>query len=202
MDKLDCQTLPEFFRARMEEAQRKHRINLREVTQFYVVNLLSEFLDSKRLYLQRDEGIAEEPLALIYGRAAAAQNSLEQFRLFKELGDKSLYVSGFFGDSLKGKVVDIDYYIAMGENAYRYVWSLSRDRHQGDLFQEVFGELSEKFVSLVDLLSAVSESTEMTSDRDLLRLYERWLATKSERLSHKLKENGILPVECNREPIH
>ena len=49
-----------------------------------------------------------------------AQNSepIVRFELLKKLGDRSLYISGFFADSLQRKVVDVDYYAEMGGVAY------------------------------------------------------------------------------------
>jgi hypothetical protein len=54
----------------------------------------------------------------------------------------------------------------------------------------------------VDVLAEISEKASLTSDSDLLRLYERWLATKSVTLLEKLREKGILPVDTETEPIH
>ncbi len=180
----------EFFREGIMRAQRRANLPLREDTQFYVVNLLSEFLAAGKL--------EETPLALIYARAVQTENPNEQYQLLKQIGDRSLYVSGFFPDSLKRRVVNIDYYIGMGERAYASVSSISR----GVLFADTFEELAEKFHRLVDLISDVSESAGVTSDRDLLRLYERWLMTKSERLSEKLRQEGIEPIACKSDNLH
>ncbi len=97
-------------------------------------------------------------------------------------------MSGFFSDSLKRTAVDIDYYKSMGEYAYG---SLSRSDE--DAFATVFGELSRKFVGFVDVFADISERTTLASATDVLRLYERWLRTGSERDGQKLVERGILP---------
>ena len=52
-------------------------------------------------------------------RAAAS----EQRARLRNLGDFSLFMSGFFPDSFRRRVVDVDYYVSMGEYAYG---SLSR----------------------------------------------------------------------------
>jgi hypothetical protein len=182
-------SLVEFFRNEVERAQQNQKVKLLEDTQFYLVNLLTTAIETNAIFISENAGHVDEPLALIYGRAMAAETWLERFQLLKKIGDRSLYVSGFFSDSLNRKSIDIDYYIAMGGTAYNFVSQVARDR------QEVFNELSAKFTKLVNLISEISEAVGMTNDQDLLRLYERWLQTKDDRLRERLKDKGILPVD-------
>jgi hypothetical protein len=177
-----------FFHERVQRVRRQQNIQLTEMTEFYVVNLLSEGVETRKL-------IWDEPLALMYGRALETPDQRERFRLFKLVGDRSLYVSGFFGESLANRSIDLGYFISMGELAYRLVSSLSKER-------QLFAELAREFVRLVDLLSEISESAGITSDQDVLRLYERWLQTKSERLLRLLSEKGIIPVDPKKDPGH
>ena len=55
--------------------------------------------------------------------------------------------------------------------------------------------MSKKFAAFVEVLSEVSERTSLTSDSDLLRLYEKWMRTGSKRNGDLLAENGIVPNE-------
>jgi hypothetical protein len=187
-----AKNLMEFFREKVHWVRRRQNIQLTEMTEFYVVNLLSEAIDSRKM-------ISDEPLALMVGRALSAPNETERFRIFKQVGDRSLYISGFFGESLARRAIDLDYFISMGELAYRFVSSMAEERRRSS--PELFAELSEKFAPLVDLLSEISESTGITSDTEILRLYERWLQTKSDRLLHLLSEKGIIPVDPKKEPL-
>ena len=75
----------------------------------------------------------------------------------------------------------------MGAYAYG---SLSRAE---DAFREVFGELSRKFVGFSDVLADISERTALTSNNDVLRIYEKWLRTGSARDGQRLVERGIVP---------
>jgi hypothetical protein len=96
-------------------------------------------------------------------------------------------MTGFFSDSFRRRSIDVDYYVSMGEYAYG---SLSRAE---DAFQEVFDELSRKFVGFSDVLADISERTAMATNHDVLRLYEKWLRTGSERDGQRLIERGIVP---------
>jgi len=46
---------------------------------------------------------------------------------------------------------------------------------------------------LVDVLAEVSEHHALTSNTGVLRLYEKWLRTDSERLARMLHARGVLP---------
>ena len=78
----------------------------------------------------------------------------------------------------------------MGGYAYRRAASLSAHQTAADVFEE----LSEKFVRFVDVLTEVSEASSLTDHKSLLRLYEKWLRTGSERTAAQLREHGVLPA--------
>lgn len=177
----------EYFHEKVRKVRRRQKIELTEMAEFYLVHLLSDTVGTK-------DWVQGEPVALLYGRALEAPDAKEQFRLFKEVGDRSLYVSGFFGDSLSRRSVDIDYFISMGGLAYNFVSAMAESKHRSNVHPEIFAELSEKFARLVDLLSEISESAGILSDQDVVRLYERWLKTKSNRLLKILSKKGIIPV--------
>ena len=103
-------------------------------------------------------------------------------------GDESLFVSGFFAESLQRGVVDVDYYVAIGGAAYNAL-----GRQETDACSPVFAELARKFVGFVDVLADVSERTSCGSNADLLRLYEKWLKTGSPRSAQLLTEKGVVP---------
>jgi hypothetical protein len=89
---------------------------------------------------------------------------------------------------LRRKLVDVDYYVTLGGYAYGSLGRSDRDR-----WASVFAELSDKFVNFVDVLSEVSERSGLTSNTDLLRLYEKWLRTGSRRNGTLLVQLGIVP---------
>jgi hypothetical protein len=170
----------EYFKELVETALARQRITAQELTSFYVVQLLAGFL-------QRPADSGGEPLALKLATALEADD-LRQRVTLREIGDISLFISGFFSDSLRRKLVDVDYYAAMGGYAYNAL-----RRWETDTFSPVFGELADKFGAFVDVLSEVSERTACSSNADLLRLYEKWLKTGSRRSGQLLVERGVVP---------
>jgi hypothetical protein len=170
----------EYFKQLVDEALVRQRIVAQDVTAFYVVQLLAGFL-------QRPAGEVDEPLAFQLARALESGGVQQRTRL-KHIGDVSLFFSGFFSDSFRRKLVDIDYYISIGGVAYGAL-----GRRETDALSPVFAELADKFGGFVDVLSEVSERSSCSSNSDLLRLYDRWLKTGSTRSSDLLIERGVVP---------
>jgi hypothetical protein len=171
----------EYFRELVESAMQNQHLAAGEATSFYVVNLLGAFV-----HLDRSPAAGDEPLGVRFVRALQSGGSAQRDGL-RKVGDASLFVAGFFSDSLKRGLVDVDYYILIGERAYGSL--ARRDQALGD----VFDELADKFTAFVDVLGEISERTALTSNADLLRLYEKWLRTGSRRSGELLATRGIVP---------
>jgi hypothetical protein len=173
----------EYFKELVESALEHQHVTVRDLTAFYLVNLLAGFVHFDRCAT----GAPDEPLGVRLARALQAGGSRQRDGL-REVGDLSLFISGFFADSLTRSLVDVDYYIQLGECAYG---SLAR---RGDpALGDVFDELAGKFSRCVDVLSEVSERSALTSNSDVLRLYEKWMRTRSRRSGDLLVERGIVP---------
>ncbi len=176
-----------FFHELVSGALTECKVQLGTETEFYLVNLLNQFMLSDRLFLRDAEGHAQsESLALMIQQALEEATPFAQASLLRRVGDISLYTAGFFQESLNRKLVDVEYYINMGGVAYQGV----AERHPD---HQVYRELSQKFPELVDVFAGVSGKTQTHSEKDLLRLYDVWLRTGSERAAKALKEAGILP---------
>jgi hypothetical protein len=172
----------EYFKELVDSAMLHQRVAARELTSFYLVNLLAGFIHLETPASEDDEALGVRLVKALQAGGIVQRNGL------RRVGDLSLFISGFFSDSLNRSLVDVDYYIALGERAYG-----SLARASGDQFSDVFDELAEKFSGFVDVLGEVSERTSLTSNTDLLRLYERWVRTKSRRSGDLLAERGIVP---------
>jgi len=173
----------EYFKELVETAIEHQHIAVHDLTSFYLVNLLTGFVQFDR----SSPTAADEALAIRLARALQAGGSRQRDGL-REVGDFSLFISGFFADSLTRSLVDVDYYIQLGACAYG-----SLARRADPAFGEVFDELAGKFTACVDVLSEVSERSALASNSDVLRLYEKWMRTRSRRSGDLLVERGIVP---------
>ncbi len=177
----------EWFREVVGETLAHRNLRIQEATEFYLVDLLASFLGRERLYVEDEDGtLRAQPLAMIL-LSALQKTRQDRARELRRLGDTALYVSGFFGDSLARSATGIDYYIAMGERAYSALAGAAGWAGQ----DELFGELADRFEDFVDLFAEIAELSDLRSNRGLLRLYERFLTTRSARVAELLRERGV-----------
>jgi hypothetical protein len=179
-----------FFRESVERSMHALRLRAAEHTVHYVVNLLALYARAERFYERTAEGPDLKPLATMLSDALEAPSLARRQAALRRLGDVALFVGGFFANSFTRRLVDVDYYIAMGRNAYGSLsHSLLAERQAA-----VYAELAGKFGGFVEVLSEVSTSNRPDSDSNILRLYEIWLRTGSDRARRRLTSLGVLPT--------
>jgi hypothetical protein len=182
------ETAVQFFREQLEQAMEHQKVSTSQFTQYYLVNLLAGVVRGQ--VTPAEPSYDDTPLALLYVRAIQSSRR-DRAKLLRAMGDTALFVSGFFADSLGGRLVDLDYYKAMGGFAYA---RLARDEDPRIFGPEVFSELSGRFTQFADLLSEISEKSQVATNKSVLKLYERWIQTGSRRIAALLAERGITPV--------
>jgi len=187
-------SLREFFRDAFHAASENQHLDIDEQAEAYVVNLLTMFSRAEALYEQTAEGLRIKPLAHMLADALDAPSALARQRSLQRLGDVSLFIAGFFARSFARKLIDIDYHIAMGGNAYSSLADTMQRSMSGRCVAGIYAQLARKFQRLVDALNEVSEMSYRHSDADVLRLYEIWLKTGSRRAHGLLKSLGVQPV--------
>lgn len=188
-------SLQEFFRDSVDAAMASNKVAVDDHTAHYVVNLLTVFVRSEALYDQMPPGPRLQPLALMLADAAEASGD-ERNMALRRLGDVALFVAGFMADCLDRSPVGINYYVRMGGGAYHCLSVSLPAGMRGRAIAPVYAELSARFVDLVDVLTEVRHLAGSSRDRDILRLYELWLTTGSQRAARLLR---LLGIEPNRQ---
>ncbi|HYJ39301.1 MAG TPA: hypothetical protein VEW08_00855 [Steroidobacteraceae bacterium] len=198
-------SLKEFFRDALHDALSHQHVAVEGETEHYVVNVLTLFSDADALYERQSYNEARhadsrrqlKPLAMMLGEALEAPTSEARFRGLQRLGDVSLFIAGFFSAGFARKLVDVDYHIAMGGQAYGAL-AESCPPARARTLRQVFAELAAKFQPMVDALNEISETAYQHSDQDRLRLYELWVKTGSERSRQLLRKLGLEPAPAAR----
>jgi hypothetical protein len=180
---LHGQTPVEYFQQLVGDALARRNLRASNLTEYYLVNLLCQQVSAPGP--AADE--ADEPLAVRLGRALACGGQEQRARL-RRLADFTLFIAGYFPDSLNRKVVDVDYYQSIGEYAYG-----SLSQASAGTFAETYGELAARFTAFTDVLGDVSERALPGRPLDLLRAYETWLRTGSRRRAQQLMDRGLVP---------
>ena len=182
---LSAKTPTEYFKEIVEEVMARQRVSTSELSAFYLVQLLDGFVAGAKRY-QRAEASQDDTLAeLLLG--AFGGEGRDRFVRFKLTGDVSLFLSGFFSDSLARRRVDLDYYRRMGGYAYGRAAVLAPESSAS-----MFLELQAKFGRFVDVLNEVSLECGVGEEASMLKLYDRWLQTRSARSERRLRELGVL----------
>lgn len=182
-----------FFQELVQKGMTQRKIRTYPLVENYLVNLLQHYLDARNLF---DSEYASEngqrnptTLAEMYLTAQNSDPAVRQ-ELLRKLGDRALYISGFFGDSLSRKIVDIDYYAEIGGAAYASLAHCTRE----DTMVKVYDTFSRRFLEFVDVLTYISHHSFVKSDESILRLYDRYMRTGSELAKEKLIEMGVLTL--------
>lgn len=177
--------LRDHFQRAVANANDQQQQPLSDASSRYLGDLLTEFSHTGRLFEGAADSRGLPPLADLYAEARSATHARDRLRALRRLGDVALMVAGVFSDYLKRRIVDVDYYVAMGGSAYGALADYSSD---------IYCELSEKFVCCMDVLGEACTSHAPNSD--VLRDYELWLRTGSARHARRLASLGI-PVSAN-----
>ena len=184
MDVTLAASVDEYFHEVVTDALTAVDVDASEPASWYLVGLLGDFTKAR---------LTDEPLGLkLAQQAQTSGDAAERVRNLKQVGDTSLYVAGFFAESLTRSLVDADYYIGIGQNAYL---QLARSFGAGKSIGKIYEELAAKFPRFVDVLAEVRKRTtlaELGATTDIGKLYEVWLRTREEWVEKKLKAAGLI----------
>lgn len=185
-----------FFEEVVEDAMKVRGVSASEGARSYVVALLAELAKPGSPI----ERTLDRPLTLLLDEALHTNALADRFEKLRTLGDGVLYSSGFFADHFEARGVDTKYVISIGRTAYENAGSLLRghgeargDKDEGNI--DIFAELAKDFASFVAVLTEVANATVakgVQTSRGVLKLYERWLKTRNERLGEALASQGFV----------
>jgi hypothetical protein len=187
-----AESVSNFFCEVVEEAMRARRVDATDGATQYLVSLLADYAHPDT----RAGETLERPLTLLLDEALHAADPADRFERLRSIGDGVLYGCGFFRDHFEARGVDPKYLHGLGTRAYGAASSILR-RRSNEAGPDLFGELAHNFDLFVDVVVEVADSTiamGMETPRGLLKVYERWLRTGSERLASALTSRGVMPT--------
>jgi len=188
-----------FFDEVVEDALKARQVEASHGAARYLVGVLSDFT--------RPDGATREafdrPLTLVLQEALVTPGPAERFDRLRHLGDAVLYASGFFVDHFVARGVEPQYVFGIGARAYGAASSMLRAGSSSSSVEEqaksvdVFSELSDRFDQFASVIAEVSDmafAKNAADARGLLKLYEKWLRTGSDRLAGELTAHGLIPT--------
>jgi hypothetical protein len=186
-------SVSEFFLEIVGDAIKARKLETTDGAQTYLVSLLAEYAKPD----ERAEEPLERPLAFLLDEALHTVEAGTRFDKLRALGDGVLYACGFFGEHFEARGVDPAYVMGIGTTAYGAASSMLRlPSEDASKSFDIYGELSAKFDAFVDVLTDVADVTVVHSastPKQVLKLYEKWLKTGSDRLAQALGAHGLVP---------
>ena len=171
-----------FFNTLVNEYLHKTGVNVSDSVKNYLSELLQFYIFSDHLFSVDPSGRKQvKTLAELYLNSHYSNISLKSN--LKKIGDTSLYISGFFRESLRKKMVSVDYYINMGQQAYE-----SLSGFQGG---ELFEELAVRFSDLVFVLFQIRKKNQNDKYNDLLSMLDKYMETGCSQTARDLVDQGI-----------
>lgn len=163
----------------------------------YVLGLLTE----TALAGSPIERTVGAPLALQLAEALQAARAV-RFERLRKLGDGVLLLGGLYQPHLVRSGLDDGYVVRIGKRAYGLAASLMPGPSTLNLSLEapspqpdVLAELASSFTDLMHFLRNVADTMAiraMRTSKDMVRLLERWLESRSDYLGRLLKAEGIV----------
>ncbi|THB64122.1 MAG: hypothetical protein D6B27_11010 [Gammaproteobacteria bacterium] len=149
------------------EAEGNSECNLPETSESYLVFLLHRFA-------QKPE-IAGSVLALAF---LDSMNAIGKSRVnaLRDVGDQCLLFAGFFPEQASKKLVNVGYFIDLGRTAYDEISNLHHSESA-----EVFEELTEQYLSMLQILHAIRNMNDRNRIPPLLAM-EIWQETNSQEM--------------------
>ena len=170
-------SVEEYFHGVVQEALERVELEVTTGAEFYLVQLLGRFASAR---------LTDEPLALKLARAHG--DPAERVKTLEEVGDTTLYVTGFFAESLEKRMIDAGYYMNLGEAAYR---ELAQRLSRSGSIAEIYRELAAGFPRFVDVLAEIRTQVAFASG-DVVTLYQQWMNSRESYIERRLRGLGVL----------
>ncbi len=152
------------------QAEQACSVMLKEELESYLVFLLMRYINKPEFIKNI---IATEFLQSL------DRNPIQREMLLRDVGDKCLLFSGLFPHIAKKRLVQVSYFVKLGQAAY---FRISRKNN------DLYNHLSMEFVPLMDILQSIRHYTQQYPDLLPLEAYDLWNDTGSQRALNVLKE--------------
>ena len=181
----------DYFQEIVSDAFEQRKVKTLPLVRNYIVELLEFYVPAANLFDEIDSSgrRVRATLAETFLKAQSVDTN-ERIELLKKLADRSLYISGFFADSLQRKLVDVDYYADMGGMAYGALAGTVRE----DTTARVYQEFARRFLEFADVLTYISARAHLQNEDNIMRLFEVYARTGSEVAREKLIAKGLIAV--------
>lgn len=181
-----------FFFENLSEINKKSLCPVPESVIYYSSDVLDKFALSQDFFETSEGKVREKILGMKLLEATQVSRD-EQKKIYKEVGDMSLMVCGYFSESVNKKIVDTQYYAQLGKMAYSHLNNVHPSFLDIPCF---YGMVATCFESLTTLMTILA-----TKDRngvvDNNLIFKKIL--NSESVSEKeMLVSGVMPTPTRK----
>lgn len=148
-----------YFFEGLTELNKKSLCPVPQSTIFYSSDVLDKFALSDHFF-EVNEGKVREKILGMKLLEATQMTREEQKRVYKEVGDMSLLVCGYFAESVNKKIVDTQYYAQLGKMAYGHLNNVMPNFMDIPSFYNMLATCFESLTTLMTVLAHKNRSGE------------------------------------------
>jgi hypothetical protein len=136
----------------VRQAQGRCEIKLSEDLEYYLISLLTRYMD-------RPE-VAQQVFATSF-LEAMQQQQRQRLESLRDVGDQCLLFTGLFPQAAKRKQVKLSYFVDLGRSAYSNISASAHD---------LYWLLAYQFVAMMDVLQSIKKESDLLP----LDAYDQW----------------------------
>lgn len=179
-----------FFFEGLSELNKKSLCPVPESVIFYSSDVLDKFILSEDFF-EMSEGKVREKILGMKLLEATQHTREEQKKIYREVGDMSLMVCGYFSQSVNKKIVDTNYYAQLGKMAYSHLNNVTPKFFDIPHF---YGMVATCFESLTTLMMLMA-SKEKGFENNLI--FQK-IMNDEEISETQMKASGVLPSSARK----
>lgn len=183
----------------VSENEKKVSLELNDYSKLYLLNTMKNLIEKNDFFYT--EIIGEDSLGEAFMRAFT-KDLLGKIKTLKAVGDLCLIYSGFFPDKLNRKLVDIDYFIKLGQLSFLALYRIYSTMNSVSDLKNLYLEVSKEFLKIVTVMLEIARKFKLLNEDNLLKVYERWQKTGISVLYNILRERNIIPVQGSMVESH
>ncbi len=176
----------------VSENEKKVSLELNDYSKLYLLNTMKNLIEKNDFFYT--EIIGDDSLGEAFMRAFT-KDLLGKVKTLKAVGDLCLIYSGFFPDKLNRKLVDIDYFIKLGQISFLTLYRIYNTMNSVSDLKNLYFEVYKEFVKIVTVMLEIARKFKLFNEDNLLKIYERWQKTGISVLYNILRERQIIPVQ-------
>lgn len=159
-------SLQTFFFDELERINKKFESPISKEKIFYSSLVMDRFSLSDQLFEVVD-GRKRDKVLGVKLLESSQLSGRKKKELISDVAETSLFICGYFSDSVKDKLVDLSYYREVGQSAYRMLNTIVPSFYEIDSF---YYSVSKNFDVLANLMSLVQKKTSTHFDSEMTYL--------------------------------